>query len=47
MTYGPKKTKKLINPRNLEEKIVTRSLDGGGGDQSDPPSSFDAIHPID
>ena len=37
-----------LNPRNLEEKIVTRSLAvGGGGCQSDPPSTFDLIYPID
>ena len=35
-----------INPRSLLEKIVTRSLEGGGV-QSDPPSTFDTIHPID
>ena len=35
-----------INPRSLLEKIVTRSLEGGGG-QSDPPSTFDTIRPID
>ena len=35
-----------LNPRSLEEKIVTRSLEGGGG-QSVPPSTFDTIHPID
>ena len=35
-----------INPRSLPEKIVTRSLEGGGG-QSAPPSNFDTIHPID
>ena len=34
----------LINPRSLLEKIVTRSLEGRG--QSDPPSTFDTIHPI-
>ena len=38
-----------INPRSLLEKIVTRSLEGGGGGefQSDPPSTFDTIYPID
>ena len=36
----------MFNPRRLLEKIVTRSLEGGGG-QSDPPSTFDTIHPID
>ena len=38
-----------FNPRSLLEKIVTRSLKGGGG-QSDPPprpSTFDTFHPID
>ena len=37
-----------FNPRSLEEKIVTRSLEGGGS-QSDPPppSTFGTIHPID
>ena len=39
-----------INPRSLLEKIVTRSLEGAGG-QSDPPppppSTFNTIHPID
>ena len=37
---------KYFNPRSLLEKIVTRSLEGGGG-QSDPPSTFDTIHPTD
>ena len=36
-----------FNPRSLLEKIVTQSLEGGGGGQSDPPSTFDTIHPID
>ena len=36
-----------INPRSLLEKIVTRSFEGEGGGQSDPPSTFDTIHPID
>ena len=36
----------LFNRRSLEEKIVTRSLNGRGGGQSDPPSTFDTIHPI-
>ena len=35
-----------VNPRRLLEKIVTRSLEGGEGN-SDPPSTFDTIHPID
>ena len=34
----------ILNPRSLLEKIVTRSLEGG---QSDPPSTFDTMHPID
>ena len=39
----------LVNPRSLLEKIVTRSLEGGGGSIGlpPPPSTFDAIHPID
>ena len=39
---------KVFNPRSLLEKIVTRSLDGEGG-QSDPPppSTFDTVHPND
>ena len=38
----------FINPRSLLEKIVTRSLEGGGGVNRTPPSStFDTIHPID
>ena len=37
-----------INPRSLEEKIVTRSLGGGSSiEPSHPPSTFDTIHPID
>ena len=36
----------IFNPRSLLEKIVTRSIGGGGG-QSDPPSTFDTTHPID
>ena len=37
-----------INPRSLLEKIVTRSLEGGGGSIGPPPpSTFDTIHPID
>ena len=42
-----KNKQKNLNPRSLLEKIVTRSLEGGG--QSDPPpsSTFDTIHPID
>ena len=34
-----------FNPRSLEEKIVTQTLEGGGG-QSDP-LTFDTIHLID
>ena len=36
----------LINPRSLLEKIVTRSLEGGGGGLVSP-STFDTIHPND
>ena len=37
----------MLNPRSLEEKIVTRSLEGGGGSIGPPPhSTFDTIHPI-
>ena len=36
-----------VNPRSLLEKIVTRSLEGGGGGQSDPPFYFRKFHPID
>ena len=35
-----------IYHRSLEQKIVTRTLEGGGG-QSDPLSTFGTIHPID
>ena len=35
-----------LNPRSLLEKIITQSLEGGGG-QSDPPSTFDTFYPID
>ena len=35
-----------INPRGLEEKLVTRSLEGGGVSRTPPPSTFDTIHPI-
>ena len=44
LTPPPPRLLGLINPRSLLEKIVTRSLEGG---QSDPPSTFDTIHPID
>ena len=39
----------IFNPRSLEEKIVTRSLEWGGGGVIGPssPSTFDIIHPID
>ena len=38
----------IFNPSCLEEKIVARSLEGGGGCQSGPlPSTFDTIHPND
>ena len=37
-----------FNPRSLLEKIVTRSLEGGGGfNRTLPPSTFDTIYPID
>ena len=36
----------MFNPRSLLEKIVTRSLGGGGGSIGNP-STFDTIHPID
>ena len=37
-----------INLRSLEEKIVTRTLEGGGGMINRTlPSTFDTIHPID
>ena len=36
-----------INLRSLPEKIVTRSLEGGGSIGPLPPSTFDTIHPID
>ena len=39
-----------ITPGSLEEKIVTRSLEGGGGQSDLPPpsiSTFNTIHPID
>ena len=37
-----------LNPRSLLEKIVTRSLEGGGGvNRTHPPSTFDTIRPID
>ena len=35
-----------VYPRSLEEKIVTRSLEGGQSPPP-PPSTFDKIHPID
>ena len=38
----------MFNPRSLLEKIVIRSLGGGGGVNRTPsPSTFDTIHPID
>ena len=39
----------FFNPRSLLEKIVTRSLEYGGGGSigPPPPSTFDKIHPID
>ena len=38
-----------MNARNLEEKIVTRTLEGGGPGLgvNRPPSTFNTIHPID
>ena len=50
LTYSYLECVKLdyFNPRSLVEKIVTRSLEGGGGKgQLDPPSTFNTIHPID
>ena len=46
---GIESIERAVNPRSLLEKIVTRSLEvGGGGGQSDTPlSTFDKIHPID
>ena len=40
----------FFNPRSLLEKIVTRSLEGGGvnsGYSNPPPSTFNTIRPID
>ena len=39
----------VFDPRSLEEKIATRSLEVGGGGAIGPPplSTFDTIHPID
>ena len=37
----------FINPRSLEKKIVTRSLDVGEGRSIGPAPTFDTIHPID
>ena len=38
----------MVNLRSLLEKIVTGSLEGGGGSIGPPPpSTFDTIHPID
>ena len=37
----------IFNPRSLLEKIVTRSLEGGGGSIGPTPSTFNTIHPID
>ena len=41
------KEQSSFNPRSLLEKIVTRSLEGGGGVNRTPRSTFDTIHPID
>ena len=41
-------SKVSFNPESLLEKIVTRSLEGGGqSDSPPPPSTFDTIHPFD
>ena len=40
------KHKQCFIPRSLLEKIVTRSLEGGGVNRTSP-STFDIIHPID
>ena len=47
-TEGLKMTAAVkVNPRSLLEKIVTRSLEGRGGQsEPPPPSTFDIIHPI-
>ena len=37
----------VVNPRSLEEKLVTRNLEGWGLIGPPPPSTFDTIHPID
>ena len=37
----------MFNPRSILEKLVTRSLEGGGGSIGPPPSTFDKIHPTD
>ena len=39
----------MFNARSLEERTVTRSLDGRsiGHSPPPPPSTFDTIHPID
>ena len=34
----------VFNPRSLEQKIVTRTLEGGGGQSDSPLSTFDTIH---
>ena len=36
---------RCINPKSLQEKIVTQSLEGGGASIG-PPSTFDTIHLI-
>ena len=46
-TLGEDAHKEAFNPRSLLEKIVTRSLEGGGGQSDLPQSTFDTIHPID
>ena len=46
LKYQTKQNLSEVNPRSLLEKIVTRSLKGGGS-IGPPPSTFDTIHPID
>ena len=38
---------KLLTLEASKKKIVTRSLEGGEVNRTPPPSTFDAIHPID
>ena len=37
----------FLNPRSLEEKIVTEAMRGGGSFAPPPSSTVDIIHPID